>query len=117
MEVGVPTKQFDRVSIANVADNFENTIRRFQATKKRAGDQAPQGLVRLVRIWRKYEFDEELNEVCSRLPPQTVQTWETSKPADPLPEESTTARDDSMSVLGPQSRSDTLLDYVEVRSS
>ena len=116
-EVGVPPKQFDRVCIANVAENFENAIRRFQATKKRAGDQAPQGLVRLVRIWRKYEFDEQINEVCSRLPPQTVQTWEISTPADRLPEESTTARDDSMSVLGPQSRSDTLLDYVEVRSS
>ena len=114
-QVGVPREWYNPIHISREGDEFQHGIMKFQNTRKKVnGGSAPQGLVRLVRIWRKTDVDEEVREVCTSLPPQTEPTLETTTPPDPCPEESVTARDDSTSGTDHQSNTDTRQDYVSV---
>ena len=114
-EVGVPQDRYNAIHISSEGDEFQRGIMKFQNTRKKVnGGCAPQGLVKLVRIWRLTEVDEEVREVCISLPPQTEPTSGTAAPPDPCPEESTTARADSTSASDRQSNSETRQDYVSV---
>ena len=114
--VGVPPAYYNAIQISREGDEFQSGIMKFQNTRKKVnGGSAPQGLVRLVRIWRKTEVDEEVREVCTALPPRTVTTSEIQVLPDPCPEESVAIRDDSTFSLGPQSSTGTPPDFVSVR--
>ena len=116
-EVGAQMDRYNAIHISNLGEHFEGGILRFQNTKKKVnGTGAPQGLVRLVRIWQKTVVDEDLRAECISLQPRTPSSSETPALPDPCLEVSAEARADNRSVSGHQSNSDTHQDYVSVRS-
>ena len=114
-ELGVPRDRYNPVHISTVADEFDRAIRLFQATKVRCGSMIPVGLLALSRIWQKNnEFDEDIMEVCTSLPPGTEPKWEKPELPDPSPAESEAARADNTSVSDHQSSSGVPPDFVSV---
>ena len=92
---------------------------RFQGTKKKAGTAGVcQGLVPLVRIWRRLAvLDDPILTAARSLPPGKALTWDIPTPSDPSPSESKEVHGDNKSDLELQSSSDIPQGYVGVHFS
>jgi hypothetical protein len=83
-EVGVPQTAYDPFNVRKHGVDLDRAIRKYQATKVRAGGAGlAQGLVGLGRIWRQlFVPDVEHLTVAMSLPPTEELKWGIVKPAD-----------------------------------
>jgi hypothetical protein len=115
-ELGAP---YDRCVIQKEAAEFHRALMKFQGTKKKAGTAGVcQGLVPLVRIWRRLAvLDDPILTAARSLPPGKALKWDIPAPSDPSPSESTEVHADNKSDLELQSSSDIPQGYVGVHFS
>ena len=100
LEMNLPPAIFiDEMHIRRLEGEFQRLMVRFQSTKCRAKNQAPQGLVGLVRLWEKmYPMCEnDILPICTSLGPDENLTWDNEEPQSQH-HESEAARVDNKSV-------------------